>query len=619
MFFAASVLGVFLAALGAVGLVRRVAVARNWVARPRADRWHARPTALHGGVGFFIPFFAAVAFCFGKSAALHPDWYGGAATQKLMAGYLGGMLVMFVTGLLDDVFQFRPTAKLLLEVLATVMFMAAGGVGQMTGSGFWDISLTFLWFIGIVNAVNLLDNMDGASSGVVLIGSVGVVLVSYFSRTAFLPLSTYIGALLAAAILGFWLYNRPPASIFMGDSGSLFMGFAFAGITLPGPLNLGFGLQDVTVAPLHAMLIAATLAAIPILDTSLVTVTRLWRGQSPAVGGRDHSTHRLAQSGLGPNQTILFLYALAALCVVFALGMQRSPQLALLLFSLLFGGFALTAFYLAGVGVEKGDKRVHAAQQLVDSLLHRAPLIKGIVDIPLIMVSFYAAYMVRFDFSIPDEHLRAMYVGMLAAVVCCLLANLLLGVYRFSWRSASSSDVVQYVSCGVLGTIMTMAAVTVLSRFALGHSRGAFVAFSVIYICGLLAVRFAFRFFDEVLAKLRHLRSEGGRKAVVIFGASREGGLLRVRAELLPEFREFRVIAFVDGDRGLQRTMVAGLPVLAPNDIDELKQLSADWSGSEIWVASDRVSAAEVSALREKLGDAVMVRRLRVELETIIP
>lgn len=617
MFLTALIACVFIASVLAVGLVRRVALARHWVAKPRADRWHEKPTALHGGVGFFVPFFAGAGILFWHLTKQEPGLYGAVATQKLMLGYLGGMLIMFVTGLLDDIYQFRPSSKLLLEVLATVVFMAAGGVGSMTGSEFFDTALTFLWFIGIVNAVNMLDNMDGASSGVVLIGSLGVVLIGYLHGADSVPLSFYLGLLLVVAIFGFWLYNRPPASIFMGDSGSLFMGFAFAGITLPGPLNLGYGLEGDTVDPLHAMLIAATLAAIPILDTSLVTVTRLWRGQSPAVGGKDHSTHRLAQSGLGPYRTIFVLYALAALCVVFALGMQRSPQLALLLFSILVGGFGLTAFYLAAVAVETGQKRRHAWQQLLDSLLYRAPLIKGIVDIPLIMVAFYAAYMVRFDFHVPDEHLRPMYVGMLAAVVCCLFANLLLGVYRFSWRSASSTDVVHYVGCGLLGTILTLATVTVLSRFEGGHSRGAFVAFSVIYICGLVAVRFGFRFLDEVVAKLRHVRSTQARLTVVILGAGREGVMLRSRAQDLPEYRDYAVLAFVDYDRSLQGTMTAGLPVLAPDDTKGLQQLPWSFEGAEIWVASERITDAEALAVREQIERPVTVRRLRLSFELL--
>lgn len=617
MFPTALIAGVFIASVLAVGLVRRVAVARQWVAKPRADRWHAKPTALHGGVGFFWPFFIGGGVLVWRLSTEHADWYGSAGTIKLLAGYFGGMLIMFVTGLLDDIYQFRPSTKLLLEVLATVVFMAAGGTGHLTGNEFLNIALTFLWFIGIVNAVNLLDNMDGASSGVVLIGSVGVALLGILTTAPYMPLSVFFGAVLAAAILGFWLFNRPPASIFMGDSGSLFMGFAFAGITLPGPLNHSYGLHGAEISTLQAMLIAATLAAIPILDTSLVTITRLWRGQSPAVGGRDHSTHRLAKSGLGPNQTICVLYALAALCVIFALGMKSSPQLAWLLFSVLFGGFSLTAVYLAYVTVDTGEKRRHTWQRLMDSVLYRAPLIKSVFDIPLIMVAFYAAYMVRFDFHVPDEHLRPMYVGMLTAVVCCLFANVLLGIYRFSWRSASGSDVVSYIGCGLLGTMLTLATITLLSRFEAGHSRGAFAAFGVIYIGGLIGVRFGFRFLDEALAKLRRSRPTEAKLTVVILGAGREAMILRSQVSDLPEYRDYTVLAFVDYDRSLQGSTTAGLPVMAPDDTKGLRQLPWSFEGAEIWVANERITDAEALALREQIDRPVTVKRLRLSLELL--
>ena len=154
--------------------MRRVALRRGWVARPSADRWHQVSTALHGGVGIFVPFFiASLIFVLGWPEELR------SATPPLSFplayAFLAGVLGMFLFGLLDDVYHFKPATKFVCQLLAANAFIFAGGVLGVTGFLPVDLLLTYFWFIGITNALNMLDNMDGLEAGVAIIALVSTV------------------------------------------------------------------------------------------------------------------------------------------------------------------------------------------------------------------------------------------------------------------------------------------------------------------------------------------------------------------------------------------------------------------------------------------------------------
>lgn len=608
------IVSVFLASVLTVALVRKLAHRYEWVARPRGDRWHAKATALHGGVGFFPAFVFGSAVVYAFLAHKMPQAYGGNDIALIFAGCMAGAAIMFFTGLIDDIYHLKPAAKLLFEVVATVIFIYCGGIAHVTGFLVVDVAITFLWFIGIVNAVNLLDNMDGVSSGVVIIGALGVCVVGYLGHGEQLPLSVWIGLVLFASTLGFWVFNRPPASIFMGDSGSLFMGFVFAAITLPTPINHHYGMYRDGWLGIQPLLLAMTLAAIPILDTTFVTITRLWRGQSPAKGGRDHSTHRLAHSGLTAVQTIVVLYSLAALCVLMAIIMQQVPQASAFVFCILFLGFGFTAYYLAYVAVDVEENRVQAWRQLLNSVLYRVPLIKVVIDLQLVVLCFYGAYMLRFDFNITEEHVDPLYYGMLIAVISCLIANMVLGVYKFSWRSATGADVVHYVLCAALGTAITVAAIAFVSRFEVGHSRGALVIFSLLYLAALIGSRFSFRLIDEVIHKLRAVQRKDDKRFVVVYGMGRAGRLLHGEARYLPEFSNFRIIGFVDDSPSVSQGTFAGLPIVMPRDI---KRLDLGDGIPEIWISSQKIPDERAIELKRQLERNAIIRRLRITMDEV--
>ena len=254
----------FATGLAAVPLVRKLSFRIGKVAQPRKDRWHSQPTPTLGGVAMFTAFIVAMV-C---TTLLRSDWAGVQARWSLLVG----SLLMFGLGLFDDFKRISPPVKLAGQVLAaTVVIFFGNNTIDFFPWPIANILLTFFWLVGITNAINLLDNMDGLASGVSLIAA-GVLC--YFFWRGGDEFLLVLALALAGAILGFLVFNFPPAKIFMGDSGSLLLGFSLASLSIARRTRASNIFAVVGVPTLLFLL--------PILDTSLVTITRLLRGQSPS-------------------------------------------------------------------------------------------------------------------------------------------------------------------------------------------------------------------------------------------------------------------------------------------------------------------------------------------------
>ena len=272
----------FVASLILVPLVRFLAIRLGRVAKPREDRWHSQPTPAFGGVGIFLAFMIAVLLIGPRDQI---PW------TLLIASCLA-----FLLGFVDDLVQISPQVKLVGLFLAASIVVFSGNVTAFFPWPVANIAISFIWMVGIANALNLLDNMDGLAGGTALV--VSIFLAYFFWRAenfVFLQLTLAI----SGAILGFMVFNFPPASIFMGDSGSLFLGLSLAAFAIT---------REDQASNVFAVVGVPTLIfLLPILDTAMVSVTRLLRGQSPVQGGRDHSSHRLVALGLSERQTLLVL------------------------------------------------------------------------------------------------------------------------------------------------------------------------------------------------------------------------------------------------------------------------------------------------------------------------
>jgi UDP-GlcNAc:undecaprenyl-phosphate GlcNAc-1-phosphate transferase len=277
-------------AVGATPLVRRVALRLGIIDQPDARKIHVSPIPLLGGVAIYGAFVAAL-LLFGDRFRL----------QELLSILVGASLVSFL-GLWDDRRSLSPLLKLLGQLVAASILVATG---VRVGTFPWDwvnIAITLTWVVAITNAMNLLDNMDGLSGGV------GAAAAIFFLLLAAMNGQYLVGALSAAlvgACLGFLVYNLNPASIFMGDAGSLFLGFMLASVGIK--LRFPEGVNIVT------WMVPVLILGLPLFDTALVVLSRLRRGLNPlTTPGKDHVSHRLVAMGYTRREAVLICYLICA-------------------------------------------------------------------------------------------------------------------------------------------------------------------------------------------------------------------------------------------------------------------------------------------------------------------
>ncbi|HJO03700.1 MAG TPA: hypothetical protein QGG47_06990 [Acidobacteriota bacterium] len=605
---------VFAAAVILTAAVRAIALRRGWVARPSTERWHRVPTALHGGVAIFVPFFVA-------SLMLVLRWADELPTAAaplpipLPYAFLAGVTGMFLLGLLDDLYHFRPATKFICQLLAANVFILAGGVLGATGFLPADLLLTYFWFIGITNALNMLDNMDGLASGVAIIALGSTVSLIYMAAgDGPLSVGYFIGLALIVATLGFWVFNRPPASIFMGDSGALFLGYVLAALTIPSGLNGFLGVEG--LAPMMALVVPATVLAIPIFDTTLVTVTRQLRAQPPVVGGKDHSSHRLVGLGLSDSGAIWTLYLMATLGGGLALLMARFPEQSLPLF----GFYAL---FLILVGVHLGRLKIMEKEPaakpaswtpLVAELFHKRRAAEVLLDLTLVILCFQAAHVLRFEWALAPETRAALVFAYPFVVPSYVAAFFLMGIYRGRWKFMTVADMANYAGAILLGTAISLSAVTIVGRFGLGHSRSVYVIHGLLLFLALIGSRLSFRFFDSFAHRLSETHEGEEKIRVLIYGAGRGGKALLDEMLYNKQYSEFRAIGFVDDDRDLWGQQLGRLRV---------QGLASWFDGSEsdrvpeVWISTSRITDDDARAMLAKLGLDLRLRRLHVSVSEL--
>ena len=296
-----------LVALAATPFVRRLAFRVNAVDRPgiRSERGiHNKPVARLGGVAIFLGFALSVAFTSGLSR------------QNL--GLLAGALVLIIVGAIDDVRPLKPAPKLLAQVVAALCLVAAGGridwvtnpFGGMFSLGWVGIPLTVLWVVALANFVNFIDGVDGVAAGACTISAFTLFFVSLQDGQAFAGLLT---AALAGGTLGFLPYNFNPATIFMGDSGSMFLGYALASVSVVGTLKS---------AAAVGLFIPMLALGLPILDSLFAIFRRFFSSKPIMVADRDHLHHRLLDRGFSQKKVALVAYAISGFFGVSAIAVR---------------------------------------------------------------------------------------------------------------------------------------------------------------------------------------------------------------------------------------------------------------------------------------------------------
>ena len=326
--------GAVLLSLVCTPLAIATALRRGVLDKPGGHKGHSSPVPYLGGL--------AIVVSFSISMLIPVIAINESSVSRQFLIVIGVALALALLGLFDDLRGLSSTLRLACEVAAGIVLWNLDFGVQLAGVRWVDAVITILWVVGITNAFNLLDNMDGLSAGIAAIAS-----FSFFAIAA--SNGQYLVAGLSLALggcaVGFLRHNFHPARVYMGDSGALFFGFLVAFIGLKLQLNIS---REVSV------LVPVVVCSVAVLDTTLVTIARLRHGISPFQGGRDHISHRLVKVGLPVPVAVSVLYAAAAAVGVVAFVISESDKLAAWTLA------GLVAMLLVGFGVLAYNVPVYA-------------------------------------------------------------------------------------------------------------------------------------------------------------------------------------------------------------------------------------------------------------------
>jgi len=299
-------------------LVRRAAIYLGFVDTPAKRKLHSEPMPLMGGVAIFGGAFIVMLFI-------------APSMPKSVAGVLLAGTAVALTGLIDDRRGLPAWAKLAAQALAVVILVYYGIQVQLPIPQPLNYLITFIWLAGISNAINFLDNMDGLSAGISAVASSFILLMGLANGQL---LVSALSAAVLGATLGFLRYNFKPAQIFMGDVGSLFLGFVLAVL----------GLQLVFPATNNVItwMVPILILGVPVFDMTLVIFSRIRRGVSPNTAGKDHTSHRLVDRGFSQREAVLILYLIGGVFGMIALYMTQASLLEAYVMA---GLTAVTAIY----------------------------------------------------------------------------------------------------------------------------------------------------------------------------------------------------------------------------------------------------------------------------------
>lgn len=583
----------FVVTAAVLRLLLRSSVGRRLVAVPTDERWHEETTPTFGGVGIYAGFVGGVLLALGVGGL---EWSGE------LAGILAGTTIVFVAGLVDDLRHLSPVAKLAAQITAAVVVLASGLNVEIVGNDVLAWAIGLLWLVGITNAFNLLDNMDGLAATLALVacGYFAIDAATEHPNDTVLVLALALG-LACAGFLPFNLRPNRRAALFMGDSGSQLIGFGLASLALAASWTVA----GTTVA---TILLPLLVLAIPILDTTLVTIARLVERRPVTQGGRDHTSHRLVYYGLSETKAVLLLAIIATAIGATALAYNvldngRLTAIGVLLtFVILvqFGSFLSDLEERSRRGVEGPEPSLWRAL-----VFEPRRLFEVLVDFVLICTSFLAAYVLAIG-GLGTDFERSVFLSALPILLASrYVLFVALGVYRRVWRFATARDVIPIVVGCIASSVVAGLLLVALRPI------GSFPAVQIFAIdatlCTLLVggSRLGLRLLPEARGRRLH------RKRVLVAGAGHAG---RSLARELRESHAAKVVGFLDDNPRVRRRRILGISVVG--SLDEAPRAIASTRADEVLVTIPEAPQERLDAVvraAEEAGIPCQIVRRSVE------
>jgi UDP-GlcNAc:undecaprenyl-phosphate GlcNAc-1-phosphate transferase len=542
-------------------------------ANPRGDRWHTRATPNSGGVAIFAS--TAFVYLLAFSGAYPPVAWGAAA--------------MFVLGFLDDRLRLSPLVKFLPQCTVAILVVHEGVFLSATHWTWFNYLFSFLWLVGLTNAFNLIDNMDGLCAGVTII--ICGFRVWALGTTGH-AVDAGLAALLGSAFLGFLIFNYHPASIFMGDCGSMFVGFSLSALMLVSP-------EAHTKVFAAAFFYPALTFLYPIFDTLLVATLRRCAGRPISVGGRDHSSHRLVAVGLGERHVVWILWGLTALGAGIGLLIRWLPLEVIAAAALLTAALSMFGIFLSTLPpyqVPQGSPFVRGRLRKYVPTLRAA--ISLIVDSLLAGTAFSIALLIRYETGISSAQFARLMIMVPLVGICHGTFSCLNRTFDISWQWFAREDLTRIARSVVAGSTLAWICMAVLgTRIGLDAM--------LMYAVFCFALSAGLR--GSVRALQRPRRSPGiVKERVGIFDAGAEGQLLATLVNKHTTLNA-KAVLFLDSDPARVGMRVRGLPVRYCDA--QLRTLAAEFQFAAVLIAGP-FDQERHSAVAKNCGDAGIAIRL---------
>ena len=556
-------------------VVIRLAHRYELVARPKESRWHSRPTALFGGVAIWVSFLGTVL------AFLEVD---NPRLTIMLAGVLLAAGLMFLVGLVDDFAHLRPATKLIAQVAAGCILVYCGVRFGLLDMPLVTIPLTIFWVVGITNAFNLLDNMDGLAAGIAAVCSAAI-----FASNLILggdPGVAILSLAFCGALVGFLVFNFNPARIFMGDCGSMMIGATLAGLSIVGTWEQASNTFLLLAVPV-------LLLGVPIFDTAFVTVTRRLSGRPMSVGGKDHTSHRLVALGLSERRAVILLYAV---CIVFgsiALLALRADIFVIgtlvilaIIVILIFGIFlGQSKLYqevqsgAAGNGRDRSEGFVFGT-----FVMYKQQMVDVLIDVLLFGAAFVSAYLIRFDGVLNPLHEERLLYALPIIVPIKLITFWAFGLYRRFWDFVGIHDLVAVAKAVLTSTLVSIMVMWGLTRLE-DYSRSVFLLDGILLLLFTAGSRVLYLVFKETLGA----ENAEGRRLLII-GAGHTGEMI------LREIRRdsslgYSPVGFVDDDPHKRGRRIHGFRIFGGRDV--IPKLDARGAFDEIVIAIPSLKESE--------------------------
>jgi UDP-GlcNAc:undecaprenyl-phosphate/decaprenyl-phosphate GlcNAc-1-phosphate transferase len=613
-------MGGFAVSFALTPIVRWLAVRVNAMDLPNERKVHDRPIPRLGGVAIFVSFSLMVFLTLSPFALLTNPFFS--VGKHWWTGYLAAASIIVALGVFDDIHPLGARVKFLTQALAACFAMYFGYVinrldlpwGVSINLGLWSIPVTLLWIVGLTNAFNLIDGLDGLASGVALISSLTLMGIALLGQNAELAL---VCSALAGCLLGFLPYNFHPASIFLGDSGSLFLGFTLAVLSITTS-------QKSTVAV--SILIPVLAFGLPIMDALLAMIRRflramhVWettgqgtyrmffmRSKAMFVADRDHIHHRLMRLGIYHRNAVIFLYAICAAMSVAAIvtASYRNINTGIILATI-------------GVAVVLGIRklRYEELQFLRNGSLiplSRFPVLgyesfQIPIDLVRVSLAYYLTYWLRHDGAFEGQT-KAIFIATLPAMLLTKIVVFhLTGLYRIRWRQAGVPEMLRGFRSMILGSV---AAALVLSYLQIGKcSVSTLIIDFYIMSSFLLGSRFS--------ARLIHYYAQSNpahKKRILIYGTGPSASLL-ICELLANQHHSLAPVGFIDEHHGRNRKILHGYPILGSVAI--LPEVLQEGGIEELIIATPKIAPGELEQIKALCRQHdVTVRQFRISLEEL--